>query len=282
MGLKLNNLPEKDFFTIEEIADRWSCGVDTVNHYIFESKILRTAIKTKDIGLTSFSVHDNQFTFLELGGFVAKVYDECVYSTGVFIFIDKLLTSENKGNKLKENVDEINLPQLIETAVRSSEMPKFMYQIQPELLNYDVLCESIKNPYRGTINNPYMENKYLKFYLSVMDFEGNRYLLVDPLREKIIPTFPYKFNIISREERDRFENEFGITEETKNVQNLVSGKTENMYLELIQLFVGSMLRDGLSDNPFTDAGKIERKLASQGKKLPCTKETLAKYLKSIN
>ena len=88
------------------------------------------------------------------------------------------------------------------------------------------------------------------------------------------------FKYITEIERNRFERELNISSDTKSIVNEVSAKTENKYLQLIQLFAGALLKNGLSEKPFTDAEQLERKLAACGTQLPCTKETLAKYLKA--
>jgi hypothetical protein len=72
------------------------------------------------------------------------------------------------------------------------------------------------------------------------------------------------------------------TQARNNASNIQepAKKSENLQLEIIQLFAGTMFNSGLSDSPFTDAEKIIKKLAAANKSLPCGKETLAKYLKA--
>jgi len=57
------NLPEKDFFTFEEIAERWGRDVSTIEHFIREKKILRPALKFEHVQLPS----DNWFMALRDG-----------------------------------------------------------------------------------------------------------------------------------------------------------------------------------------------------------------------
>lgn len=42
-------LPEKDFYSREEVAKRWGCEVSLIEHYINEKKILREALPPKNI-----------------------------------------------------------------------------------------------------------------------------------------------------------------------------------------------------------------------------------------
>jgi len=48
---KAFNLPEKEFFTSNEIAERWGCDTSLISHYINDMRVLRPAIISKDLDL---------------------------------------------------------------------------------------------------------------------------------------------------------------------------------------------------------------------------------------
>ena len=45
MSLNLDKLPDKKFYTIDEVCSRWKCNTELIFHYVFEEKILRLAVK---------------------------------------------------------------------------------------------------------------------------------------------------------------------------------------------------------------------------------------------
>jgi len=42
-------LPEKEYFSVAEIAEQWKCDVPLVEHYVYENRILRPALITKQL-----------------------------------------------------------------------------------------------------------------------------------------------------------------------------------------------------------------------------------------
>ena len=42
-------IPEKESFTLREIADLWECGIDKVEAYVYDHKVLRLALSTRDV-----------------------------------------------------------------------------------------------------------------------------------------------------------------------------------------------------------------------------------------
>ena len=145
--------------------------------------------------------------------------------------------------------------------------PKFLYE------NTDRRCLNMNKKAQGSSVQEFF------FYISALDIDHNEYLFIDPDTKAIDPIYPYMFDTISREERDRFENEYGLTENKVSVSQEVHKKTENIYLELIQLFAGELLKDGLSQQPHRDAAQLIKKISHTNKQMPCSSEILAKYLK---
>lgn len=65
----------------------------------------------------------------------------------------------------------------------------------------------------------------------------------------------------------------------KNDNVRVSTKTENAYLDIILALSEALIGEDLSEKPYADAAKIERALSKKHVQMPCTMETLGKYLK---
>jgi hypothetical protein len=289
MKLNLDNLPEKDFFTIDEIAKRWECDLGIVKDYIFEQKKLRLAIKT-DQYLNFKRIRNKEmrqnYTVL------IKIIDE-VLPESVFSFVDKAyvryayirgtekeeefgkelghlsISEVSKDSEITKYLNEINQSSPNASKISIAQLPKYLYQENEHVFEEDRFKSKDCN----------FDARYNLYSITVRDLENNCYLLYQPEINIIHITHPFLFDIITKEERDRFEKEFEITEDTKSVQQQVSKKTENLQLELMQLFAGMMLKKGLSNNPHTDVEQIIKRLAAANKKLPCSKETLAKYLK---
>lgn len=50
-------LPEKEHFSLEEIAKRWECGIDQVYHYINDMRILRVAVLSRHAVAPSITLY---------------------------------------------------------------------------------------------------------------------------------------------------------------------------------------------------------------------------------
>jgi hypothetical protein len=282
MGLNLKNLPEKDFFTIDEITERWGCDLETVMHYIYDRKILRFATKTDQhfTHLNGESIQDltaaikliDEVLPESIVSFVDKAYAGYLYSRcidknskGLGFFLGSKVSDDLEITSYTNEIDQ-GSPNV--SKISSAQLPKFLYQDDEHVFE----------------NNRFtpagLDARYDLYSITVRDFKNNCYLLFQPEFKVIHITHPFLFDIITKEERDRFEKEHGITTETENVQKEVGKKTENKMLEVIKALAGALLKNGLSDNPHSDAEKVMTKLAAANQTLDCTKETLAKYLKT--
>ena len=267
MKIDLKKLPEKDYFSFEEIAERWSCELETIYHYIYEKRILYPAISTIKEGINAVCSRsdENYSEYEKLSKLLYGMVD-----LGKEIPHRIVIPLKDNNRTIQEMIDSINFEPLKQCYVWGKRLPSFLYQVPSELIPYP----------DGTNYRMMMEGKNTwGFYISARDISGKRYTLLSHLNTpRVYPVTPKMFNLIPKEERDRFEKEYGITENSVNVQNRVSKKTENLYLELIQVFAEVILGDELTDKPHSNAAKIDRLLSKKRKNLPCTTETLANYL----
>lgn len=261
MGLNLDNVPEKGHFTISEISERWKVDKSVVEHFVFE-KGLRLAAYTRDLGIAGLLVspegRPNMEFIGELGNFLIKTCEDIqLNKAGGSLFPYELRNKEITFSE--ENVRTPN------TILSKQEYPKYLY------LHFGLDKQSL--PIIATANLFGGHSVFILADYKIDVITGNYFDLVFfAIRKKI-------FKYITREERDRFEKEYGITTETENVEQKVSAKAENKMLEVIQTLASCLLDSGLSENPFTDAEKILKKLSIKSIEATFAKETLAKYLK---
>jgi hypothetical protein len=214
VGLNLSNLPEKNYFTFREIANRWGCDEATISHYIYESRTLKAAIRTEDVRLSQFCYQSSEMTTFSLSHFVNLIYSDSISFAGSFIDIN----SAKYAREVEGLLDDIDISKLRSCSIRSKKMPPYLYQDMRLEINAEQLS---------------IEPEYRAYFLEVLDFDGNQYLLFDPSKGVIIPRYHNEFKIITKEERDRFEienNMFNTTktpdefcEDTNTVPNIENG-----------------------------------------------------------
>jgi hypothetical protein len=270
--LDLNRLPEKDYFSFSEIAERWECDTSLIQHYIFEQKSLRIAAHYRPSDqhrLLPISYFNGQHNFI----------GECIWEVVNSNPPPYRIRRPYFENFVNFNFTEITNLNLLEVPlfnqVDEETQFVFLYLDTDSLSGADpglIEAKLVREEYEDYGSKFYSENNSKCYLMLQFEEKGKTLFAFDfiPLKE---------FLYITKTERDRFEKEFEITKDTKSVQQQVSKKTENLQLELMQLFAGTMLKEGLSNNPHTDVEQIIKKLAVANKTLPCTKETLAKYLK---
>ena len=271
MNIKLENLPEKDYFSFEEIAERWSCDLETIYHYIYEKKILHPGLSTKKNGIY-FAIsldNENYPEYKKIHDIVCGL-DKWEGETNFPRRID--ITPKKNDEYVQEIFDSLNQGLLEQNRISGKKLPSFLYQLPSELVGIPLIDN----------DKLMMEGKdTYGCYISARDITDKRYFFFAWRRSPCVyPITPTMFNLIPKEERDRFEKEYGIIEKTEDVQKRVSAKTEHKYLELIQVFVDILLKDGLTEEPYGDAKKIEYLISNKGKKMPCSVETLGNYLKN--
>jgi hypothetical protein len=261
MKLNLNKLPEKNYFSIEDICERWTCDIETINHYIYDQKILYLGLNVKNIKVTSLLMFTDENT-----EYLNEIFTLARHLIDPFDTSQKNIdipthTNDETAQKL---ISELKLDCCRKYKVPVKEMPKFLYEIPQDnllLIFNDNLLDAT--------------------YVTARDLDNRKYIMTpQPIRRRLRLLKHGMFNVISREERDRFEAEYGITERTQSVRKQVSKKSENVYLNLIDVLSNALFEGGLTGEPHKDAGKIERLLSKRGLNLPCTTESLAKYLKA--
>ncbi len=196
MGLNLENVPEKGHFTIAEIAERWEVPESNVEYFIME-KGLRLAAYTRHLGINGLLVNldtkDMIDIFFEVQKFLHTPSPEVTLARGLIFY--QLTNTEMVFSDQK-----VVLPQL---DPNKQEFPKYLYAsgLLPES-GYPLICTAT------------LFDKQCAFFLAnySIDLDTGDYsdLAFFGVNKKI-------FRYISKEERDRFEKEYGITAETENV-----------------------------------------------------------------
>lgn len=255
MGLNLNNLPEKEYYTFQEMADRWGCDTNLVEQLI-EQNQLRAAANLKELPIRGLIIDIENLD---------KESPYYIRSMVEFADWDPMLDDfANQRNFYTVELDDNELP------IKSSNL----------IAKNEILSSEKLKQYRYLYLTPTLN--------SLSTNEGNLVMCVDDTgydhdndrATNLVLGIPNReyFKYITKLERDRFENDFGITSDTTDIKLNVSAKTENIYLKLIQIFAEVLLGDDLTDKPHSNAAKIDRLLGKKDKELPCTIETLANYL----
>jgi hypothetical protein len=275
MGLNLFNLPDKDYYSCKEIADRWGCDETTITHYIYDLRILRVAIKGRSVNPSLPHLLPCKYTIPEAW--------EAVIGT---------LVRNDKGY-LEASTNSLDPRVTISTGQEVNFLTQYLYKDTPIRLEFTPKYLYLTPMFVFSEKSLEMGESEDGITVFIETFEGVQAYIIDSYsyaKYSADGNHEYKdicfnaiyqreFTIITKEERDRFENKYGITSDTESVQKEVGKKTENLQLGLMQLFAGLLLKTGLSNNPHTDAEKLIKKIAAAEKTLPCSKETLAKYLK---
>jgi hypothetical protein len=255
VGLNLANLPDKEYYSFSEIADRWNCDVNLIQQLIYQEK-LRPACALRELPIVGLIVDiDKLEESSPLRSFIGTTFEIWIedFSDQEVNTMDIAIEGAEKGLS-QENV-----------------LNKQLILTNDDLRKYRYLYYSLQH------------------FVSYKTFEGDDVFCLGKIQRDVetgvfsnlrISRLGRKFfKYITKMERDRFEEEFNITKDTVDVEKEVSVKTENKHIELIQLFADVLLENGLSEKPYSDAAKIERVLSTKGKNLPCTIETLGNYLK---
>ncbi len=255
MGLNLNNLPEKEYYTFQEMADRWGCDTNLIEQLI-EQNQLRVAAILKELPIQGLIIDvenlDKEspcyiFSMVKFADWT-PVWDDVDEVQDIFKW-----ELDNKGIPIKRS----NL--IAKNEILSSEdLKQYRYlYLTPTFLSLSTNEGSL-----------------------VMCVDVTGYNFDDDYATNLVIGRPNRkyFKYITKFERNRFENDFGITSDTAAIKLNVSAKTENIYLKLIQIFAEVLLGDDLTDKPHSNAAKIDRLLSKKDKELPCTVETLANYL----
>jgi hypothetical protein len=255
VALNLNSLPEKEYFTFDELAARWHCELSTVDQFIGQNILRPTAIIKE----------------LPIAGLIINVEnldkENFFYMSSVFNIVDGALAFNDQEQDILPIQGEYEVNEISALKVVSKDQ---------------VLVKEELEQYRCLYFSP-------DYYQTLLTFGGEKVLCVESvdhdrgnntLSNVTMGRLNRKyFNYITKLERNRFEKEYGITSDTTDIKKEVSAKTQNMYINIIATFSQALLGEEYSDKPHSNASKIEMLLGSKGIALPCTAEILAKYLK---
>jgi hypothetical protein len=249
VGLNLSNLPDKGHYSFKEIADRWECDKSTLNHYIYDLEILRVAVQASSIK----SIH------LLLYGFSVPGAAEAIL--GALTRNDQgYLEASNETMPIDPRfifIDEKDSPKIINYFHNDKEFPDYFYLIpgfvfsEKELEVGDsedgitVFIETFKGA-RAYIVDSYSYNElepnedvggYIMDSSCYNELENKMERECSNICFNAI--YQNRFTIITKEERDRFENKYGITSETESVQkeislNVIKGDLPNIANGTIQ------------------------------------------------
>ena len=183
-------LPEKDFFSIDEICDRWGCDHELLHHYIFEQRSLRLALKFKDFSWLTHNRLIYDFKFKEK--FIIGFYTNPENKIEDFLYLHGINPVSPKGL--------VYLSAPLETFGESTEAfedlegQKFKLHLKltpahtATMLLSGVIPETVLRPFRLDLGNAPPSPLF---------------------------NFPIKLSslYITREERDRFEEKHTTTSE---------------------------------------------------------------------
>lgn len=260
--MKLENLPEKEYFSKSELAQRWECGLDLVDDYLKR-------------GLLREAIHIPSSLAFELS---TISYYRCDVSSEVFqLYCDaRFERTEHEDNYSflvrKCKLDTFDIPD--ESIVHC---PEFAYIIPGEAgLMLGSYREGPFRPDEWTVFDVFRflagagDDRYIPVY---SDFPTYTPVPLEALRAD---HRLWGDLVIPRAERDRFENENGISK-TRTENKSLSPKTKNAYLRTIRALAEAVI-GGLTGKHSKDAQAILTKLELQGLTTPIKEDALAKYL----
>lgn len=241
-------LPEKDFFTIEEVCLRFDAPRDLIEHYIFDKKILRVAaIKTRArfYGAYFYEVDQGKY----------DVSDLSAVSISLRVFPWEVDEVGTKAKKIFKCFDERRL---------KSSFPKYMY----------IPTEGLKS----------LSTQDVGFWL-FNDFEGNLYSVIDEGPPEsgldMIGCFLTSRLFVPLEELQRFESKYRqnslpsiVTDEREGG---MSPKTENCYLRTIKALC-ELASNGLTGKDYSDAEIVLAALRAKNIDSPVSSKMMARYL----
>lgn len=184
-------LPEKDWFTFSEIANRWQVDVGTVAHYVWDLHMLRPALLIKQLhldGLESFIVSDS--------GHLERAKEEAGYSLSYTIMNSDGLEYNGRFLYVKTEMPDCDSNDL--QLFRDFRYTAF---VVPNPMESTADCAT---HYYDPLGNVFEGFDGEQLFFSVMAAQGGSISL-----EKCIPGIPISNDyVITREERDRFEEKY--------------------------------------------------------------------------
>lgn len=230
MGLNLDNLPQRDFYSVEQIADSWGCSTDDIDHYIEVHKSLRFGQNAKDISgdIQTVYIDDDQKLINSLANaFNQKLPVQWSYfDNGVKLHakdigaeqFDKLVKYTSNRSAKKKIWKESDFIYEDIANIQRTEPFRPLDSAYPGGItwNDEKFDEDVATLHLN------IESSH-DYYVTGFDYDGDRFLLVnmDSKNEEYIfrPILRRGFSTIPREEKERFEIAYGMLESHKDSIN---------------------------------------------------------------
>ncbi|MGM0553285.1 MAG: hypothetical protein ACQETK_05710 [Pseudomonadota bacterium] len=243
-------LPDKEWFSLDEMAERWGCSVDLLTHYA-EVEMLRVCANfhrvtgTQQTIWTNAKGEDSTLRHYELSAPVAGIFgiQAC----------DIAHLNRSGGVRPREIFD----PDQIHTTTAAF------------FLSAEELFEEHKGMYE------FIKTADTK----PMWYEGGEQRPVWPDGHPPVDYVTKNMLLVTRVERDRFEQEHRIGAHAGEMPNRggesdLDPRVRNTYLKIIRVMDAEI---SLPNEPYKAAGMLQAAAAKHGLEL-CSAETLAKYL----
>jgi len=190
-------LPERTFFTLDEISDRWKCPVDLINHYLDE-ELLRPAIASKSLPEDAIV-----FAFKE----AAKRLKQ-----------EKIELSAERWRDLTTEITAEGCRDLMcEVSILPKDYPKYFYVHRGHFFEDGTetvtsTLENLEGTLYGLTSWKHFQDDRAAFLKPSLINVGLMYRwLNDPSTfEELGAIWDPRTALITREERDRFEREHNI------------------------------------------------------------------------
>ncbi|MFT6402335.1 MAG: hypothetical protein ACJAW1_001498 [Glaciecola sp.] len=249
--MDLLKLPEKSYFSHEELALRWQCEQSLIDHYINEGW-LREAVDAKENYILKSLFDINNSKILEK-----------LEQLNEYISIEKL------GERLLENhkdiydfISYIKPTRFVYILGKNHSLSQLPYNLSKDEVNPIFFCSTVFTSFSGDLifSGKLNDKEITGDEKSQLNFES--------------PILSYDDLVITREERDRFEKEYNLTIIKDAQEELVSTQGHNSYRRVFMTLAEALL----GKNDFTAKelkDHVEKRFP--GKRLP-TEKTLKKYL----
>ena len=277
------NLPERDYYSVEKLADLWGCDVELIEHYIDHQKSIRFGIIWQDIiNRTSITTavigfnDDNSYLFSYLVNLVKKQIVEFGRIPDAIEISIKDLREEKK-----RYFGSITLPYAYKEEPFSN-YPEYIYEDRNNLTEFIIS------------NAPGKDDDKFQFYVSALDFYGHCIFLIDAdykLQNLVLrPIRNTKYKSIPREEKERFEKENRIAfipGGTKIIPNRLAGEKRTSKQSKRELVLGGYLTGvGYEENTELEdtQQQLWEKLAKAAPELfpPAAEDTIRQFFKDQN
>jgi|GEM_PF-5548450 len=228
-------LPEKDYFTRDEIAQQWCCDVELVSHYVSRG-LLREAVITARSGLSD--LHSATYFQCDANSKIFKSYRNCP------VFFDDLTELLSLCSEILDIRDVVACPEFAYLA--DTENMLFLQDEFKSLSTGDML-DGITPRYWDTGEIYFLAGPGDERYIPVIPSKKDPFSdLKNWCINKIVierENFDFDGKVIPRSERDRFERLHNVegdnmlTSQAPGKANPASTKEENNRYRVIAIML---------------------------------------------